>query len=231
MLNIFKKTKTVSDEPLDLKQEEQRLIQELEDVRERMKSEVIKNRNIDDIETAFKDAGYEFSLSPHPALWDTNYTLLTIENIKDGNIIARGHHKPDELNEVLNYLESHLDTVVLLLKPRDCFKLDGIYINSDSITVNYEIDYNSSRNSWYGTCRVSLADNKVVITINLEHYVPVDDEVTFQNGVVRGMYTDAGHAPIIAYKIYRDDVETDNINEVMDDMYKALCETIDENDE
>lgn len=104
-------------------------------------------------------------------------------------------------------------------------------MNSDNITVQHEIDYNSSRNSWYGACKVTVIDNKAVVTINLEHYVPMEDEVKFQNGVVRGMYTDAGHAPIIVYKIHQDDVETDNINEVIEDMYKTLCETIKENDE
>lgn len=45
------------------------------------------------------------------------------------------------------------------------------------------------------------------------------------------MYTDEGHAPIIVYEIHRDGVETDNIIEVIEDMYKTLCETIEENDE
>lgn len=106
-----------------------------------------------------------------------------------------------------------------------------MYLHSDSITVVRETHYNSSRNSWYGTCKVSLTDNKAVITFNLEHYVEMDDEVKFPNGVVSGMYTDAGHTPIVLYKIHRDGVETDNINEVIEDMYKTLCETIKENDE
>lgn len=104
-------------------------------------------------------------------------------------------------------------------------------MNSDSLTVQHNVEYNSSRNSWYGTCRVSIVNNKAVVTISLEHYILMDDEVKFPNGVVRGMYTDAGHAPIIAYKIHQDGVETDNINEVIGDMYKTLCETIKENDE
>ena len=104
-------------------------------------------------------------------------------------------------------------------------------MDSDSITVVREIDYNSSRNSWYGTCDVSLIDNKAVVTISLEHYILMDDEVKFPNGVVRGMYTDAGHVPIVVYKIHRDGVETNNINEVIEDMYQTLCLTIEENDE
>lgn len=79
--------------------------------------------------------------------------------------------------------------------------------------------------------KVSLIDNKAVITIELEHYVAMDDEVKFPNGVVRGMYTDAGHAPIIVYKISQEDVDTDNISDILEDMYKTLCETIEENDE
>ena len=57
MLNIFKKEKLITEElPLDLKQEEQRLLQQLEEVRERMKFESVQNRNTDHIEQAFKDA-------------------------------------------------------------------------------------------------------------------------------------------------------------------------------
>lgn len=227
MLNIFKKNEKVNEEPLNLKQEEQRLLQQLEEVRERMKSEVIKNRNTDHIEQAFKDAGYEFSLSPHPAMWDKLY-ILSITNIETKRIITRTPYNADDLDAALNYLEQNLDVVISLSKPHE---LDGMYLNNDSITVVREIGYNSSRNSWYGTCKASLIDNKAVITIELEHYVLMNEEVKFPNGVVRGMYTDAGHTPIVVYKIKQDDVETDNINEVMDDMYKALCETIDENDE
>lgn len=228
MLNIFKKEKLITEElPLDLKQEEQRLIQQLEEVRERMKFESVQSRNTDHIEKAFKDAGYEFSLSPHPAMWDKLY-ILSITHIETKRIITRTPYNADNLDAALNYLEQNLDVVISLSKPHE---LDGMYLNNDSITVVREIDYNSSRNSWYGACKVSLIDNKAVITIELEHYVTMDEEVKFPNGVVRGMYTDAGHAPIIVYKIHRDGVETDNINEVMENMYKALCETIEENDE
>lgn len=231
MLNIFKTEKLITEEiPLDLKQEEQRLLQQLEEVRERMKSEVVKNRNTDHIEQAFKDAGYEFSLSPHPAMWDKLY-ILSITNIETKRIITRTPYNADNLDAALNYLEQNLDVVISLIKPHERFELDGMYLKSDSITVVREIDYNSSRNSWYGTCKVSLIDNKAVITFNLEHYVLMDEEVKFPNGVVRGMYTDAGHAPIIVYKIHRDGVETDNINEVIEDMYETLCGTIKENDE
>ena len=73
MLNIFKKNEKVTEVPLDLKQEEQRLLQQLEEVRERMKFESVQSRNTDHIEQTFKDAGYEFSLSPHPAMWDMNF--------------------------------------------------------------------------------------------------------------------------------------------------------------
>ena len=232
MLNIFKKEKLITEElPLDLKQEEQRLLKELEKVRERIKSESIKIRDTEHIEQTFKDAGYEFAISPHPAMWDKNYMVLAITNIETKRVITRSHFKKSDLDAVLDYLEENLDTVISLLTPGEHFELDGIYMNNDSITVQHEIDYNSSRNSWYGTCKASLIDNKAVITIELEHYVPTDEEVKFPNGVVRGMYTDAGHAPIIAYKIYRDGVETDNISDILEDMYKALCETIDENDE
>jgi hypothetical protein len=227
MLNIFKKNEKLTEVPPDLKQEEQRLLQQLEEVRERMKFESVQNRNTDHIEQAFKDAGYEFSLSPHPAMWDKLY-ILSITNIETQRIITRTPYNADNLDAALNYLEQNLDVVISLSKPHE---LDGMYLNNDSITVVREIDYNSSRNSWYGTCKASLIDNKAVITIELEHYVPTDEEVKFPNGVVRGMYTDAGHAPIIAYKIYRDGVDTDNINEVIEDMYKTLCETIKENDE
>ena len=226
MLNIFKKEKL--EVPIDLKQEEQRLLEELEKVRERMKFESVQNRNTDHIEQAFKDAGYEFSLSPHPAIWDMNYMLLSITNIETKRTITSIHYNMDDLDATLNYLEQNLDVVISLFKPHE---LDGMYLNNDSITVVRETHYNSSRNSWYGTCKASLIDNKAVITIELEHYVPTDEEVKFPNGVVRGMYTDAGHAPIIAYKIYRDGVETGNINDVIEDMYKTLCETIKENDE
>lgn len=231
MLNIFKKNEKVTELPLDLKQEEQRLPQQLEEVRERMKSENVKNRNTDHIEQAFKDAGYEFSLSPHPAMWDMNYMLLSITNIETKRIITRTHYNMDDLDSALNYLEQNLDIVISLFKPHERFELDGIYLHSDSITVVRETDYNSSRNSWYGTCKVSLVDNKVVVTISLEHYILMDDEVKFPNGVVRAMYTDAGHEPIIVYKIHQDGVETDNINDMLEDMYKTLCETIKENDE
>lgn len=56
MLNIFKKNEKVTEVPLDLKQEEQRLLKELENVRERMKFESVQSRNTDHIEKAFKDA-------------------------------------------------------------------------------------------------------------------------------------------------------------------------------
>ena len=227
MLNIFKKNEKLTEVPLDLKQEEQRLLQQLEEVRERMKFESVQNRNTDHIEQAFKDAGYEFSLSPHPAMWDKLY-ILSITNIETKRIITRTPYNADNLDAALNYLEQNLDVVISLSKPHE---LDGMYLNNDSITVVREIDYNSSRNSWYGTCKASLIDNKAVITIELEHYVPTDEEVKFPNGVVRGMYTDVGHAPIIAYKIYRDGVDTDNISNMLGDMYKTLCETIKENDE
>ena len=228
MLNIFKKNEKVTEVPLDLKQEEQRLLQQLEEVRERMKFESVQSRNIDHIEKAFKDAGYEFSLSPHPAMWDMNYMLLLITNIETKRIITSTHYNMDDLDAALNYLEQNLDVVISLSKPHE---LDGMYLHSDSITVVHEIDYNSSRNSWYGTCKVSLIDNKVVVTISLEHYILMDDEVKFPNGVVRGMYTDAGHAPIVVYKIHRDGVETGNISGMLGDMYKTLCETIEENEE
>lgn len=231
MLNIFKKNEKLTEVPLDLKQEEQRLLQQLEEVRERMKFESVQNRNTDHIEQAFKDAGYEFSLSPHPAMWDKNFMVLLVTNTETKRIITRTHYNMDDLDAALNYLEQNLDVVIPLFKPHKYFELDGMYPNSDNITIVRDIEYNSSRNSWYGTCRVSLADNKVVITINLEHYVPVDDEVAFQNGVVRGMYTDAGHTPIVVYKIKQDGVETDNINETAENMYKKVCETIEENDE
>ena len=228
MLNIFKKEKLITEElPLDLKQEEQRLLKELEKVRERIKSESIKIRDTEHIEQTFKDAGYEFAISPHPAMWDKLY-ILSITNIETKRIITRTPYNADNLDAALNYLEQNLDVVISLSKPHE---LDGMYLNNDSITVVREIDYNSSRNSWYGTCKASLIDNKAVITIELEHYVPTDEEVKFPNGVVRGMYTDAGHAPIIAYKIYRDGVDTDNISDILEDMYKTLCETIKENDE
>lgn len=230
MLNIFKKEKP-KELPIDLEQEEQRLLQQLEEVRERMKFESVQSRNTDHIEKAFKDAGYEFTIIPHPAMWDMNYMLLSITNIETKRIITRTPYNADNLDAALNYLEQNLDVVISLSKPIKNSELDGMYLNNNSITVVREIDYNSPRNSWYGTCKVSLVDNKVVVTISLEHYILMDDEVKFPNGVVRGMYTDAGHAPIIVYKIHQDDVDTDNINEVMDDMYKALCETIDENDE
>lgn len=229
MLNIFKKEKP-KELPLDLKKE-QRLLEELEKVRERIKSESVKIRNTDHIEQAFKDKGYEFTISPHPAMWDKNYMVLAITNIETKRVITRVHYKIESLDADLQYLEQNLDIVTSLLTPSEHFELDGIYMNSDNITVQHEIDYNSSRNSWYGACKVTVIDNKAVVTINLEHYVPMEDEVKFQNGVVRGMYTDAGHAPIIVYKIHQDDVETDNINEVIEDMYKTLCETIKENDE
>lgn len=231
MLNIFKKNEKITEVPLDLKQEEQRLIQQLEEVRERMKFESVRNRNTDHIEQAFKDAGYEFTIIPHPAMWDMNYMLLSITNIETKRTITSTHYNMDDLDATLNYLEQNLDVVISLFKPHEYFELDGMYLHSDSITVVRETHYNSSRNSWYGTCKVSLVDNKVVVTISLEHYILMDDEVKFPNGVVRGMYTDAGHVPIVVYKIYRDGVETDNINEVIEDMYKTLCETIEENDE
>lgn len=233
MLNIFKKEKLITEElPLDLKQEEQRLLQQLEEVRERMKFESIQNRNTDHIEQAFKDAGYEFTIIPYPAMWDMNYMLLSITNIETKRVISsRTHQKIDDLDTVLDYLEQNLDVVISLSKPTKNFKLDSIYVDSDSITVVREIDYNSSRNSWYGTCDVSLIDNKAVVTISLEHYILMDDEVKFSNGVVRSMCTDAEHAPIVVYKIHRDGVETDNISDILEDMYKTLCETIEENDE
>lgn len=230
MLNIFKKEKP-KELPLNLKQEEQRLLQQLEEVRERMKSESIKIRNTDHIEQTFKDAGYEFTISPHPAMWDMNYMLLSITNIETKRTITSTHYNMDDLDATLNYLEQNLDIVISLFKPHERFELDGIYMNSDNITVQHEVSYNSSRNSWYGTCKVSIVNNKAVVTINLEHYVPMEDEVKFPNGVVRGMYTDAGHAPIIVYKIHKDDVETNSLNEVIEDMYKTLCETIKENGE
>ena len=230
MLNIFKKEK-LEEKPIDLKQEEQRLLKELEKVRERMKFESVQNRNTDHIEQAFKDAGYEFTIIPHPAMWDIPHMLLSITNIETEQIITRTHYNMDDLDATLNYLEQNLDVVISLFKPHEHFELDGMYLHSDSITVKREIDYNSPRNSWYGTCKVSLIDNKAVITFNLEHYVLMDDEVKFPNGVVRGMYTDAGHAPIVVYKIHRDSVETDNISDMLGDMYKTLCETIEENDE
>lgn len=231
MLNIFKKNEKVTELPLDLKQEEQRLLKELEKVRERMKFESVQNRNTDHIEQAFKDAGYEFSLSPHPAMWDMNYMLLLITNIETKRIITSTHYNMDNLDAALNYLEQNLDIVISLFKPHERFELDGMYLHSDNITVQHEVSYNSSRNSWYGTCKVSIVNNKAMVTINLEHYVPMEDEVKFPNGVVRGMYTDAGHAPIIVYKIHKDDVETNSLNEVIEDMYKTLCETIKENGE
>lgn len=231
MLNIFKKNEKVTEVPLDLKQEEQRLLQQLEEVRERMKFESVQSRNTDHIEHAFKDAGYEFTISPHPAMWDMNYVLLSITNIETKRIITSTHYNADDLDAALNYLEQNLDVVISLSKPIKNSELDGMYLNNDSITVVREIDYNSPRNSWYGTCKVSLIDNKAVITFNLEYYVLMDDEVKFPNGVVRGMYIDAGHAPIVVYKIHRDEVETNNLNEVIEDMYKTLCETIEENDE
>lgn len=230
MLNIFKKEKP-KELPLNLKQEEQRLLQQLEEVRERMKSESIKIRNTDHIEQTFKDAGYEFTISPHPAMWDKNYMVLAITNIETKRVIKRVHYKIESLDADLQYLEQNLDVVTSLLTPSEHFELDGIYMNSDNITVQHEVSYNSSRNSWYGTCKVSIVNNKAVVTINLEHYVPMEDEVKFPNGVVRGMYTDAGHAPIIVYKIHKDDVETNSLNEVIEDMYKTLCETIKENGE
>lgn len=232
MLNIFKKEKLITEElPLDLKKEEQRLSKELEEVRERMKFESVQNRNTDHIEQVFKGAGYEFTIIPHPAMWDMNYMLLSIRNIETKRIITGTHYNADNLDAALNYLEQNLDVVISLIKPHERFELDGMYIDNNSITVVREIDYNSMRNSWYGTYNVSLIDNKAVITIELEHYVLMDEEVKFPNGVVRGMYTDEGHAPIIVYKIHRDGVETDNIIEVIEDMYKTLCETIEENDE
>lgn len=230
MLNIFKKEKP-KELPLNLKQEEQRLLQQLEEVRERMKSESIKIRNTDHIEQTFKDAGYEFTISPHPAMWDKNYMVLAITNIETKRVIKRVHYKIESLDADLQYLEQNLDVVTSLLTPSEHFELDGIYMNSDNITVQHEVSYNSSRNSWYGTCKVSIVNNKAMVTINLEHYVPMEDEVKFPNGVVRGMYTDAGHAPIIVYKIHEDDVETNSLNEVIEDMYKTLCETIKENGE
>lgn len=230
MLNIFKKEKP-KELPIDLEQEEQRLLQQLEEVRERMKFESVQSRNTDHIEKAFKDAGYEFTIIPHPAMWDMNYMLLSITNIETKRIITSTPYNMDNLDAALNYLEQNLDVVISLSKPIKNSELDGMYLNNNSITVVREIDYNSPRNSWYGTCKVSLVDNKVVVTISLEHYILMDDEVKFPNGVVRGMYTDAGHAPIIVYKIHQDEVETNNLNEVIEDMYKTLCETIEENDE
>ena len=230
MLNIFKKEKP-KELPIDLEQEEQRLLQQLEEVRERMKFESVQSRNTDHIEKAFKDAGYEFTIIPHPAMWDMNYMLLSITNIETKRIITSTHYNMDNLDAALNYLEQNLDVVISLSKPIKNSELDGMYLNNNSITVVREIDYNSPRNSWYGTCKVSLVDNKVVVTISLEHYILMDDEVKFPNGVVRGMYTDAGYAPIVVYKIHRDEVETNNLNEVIEDMYKTLCETIEENDE
>lgn len=232
MLNIFKKNEKVTEVPLDLKQEEQRLIQQLEEVRERMKFEVIKNRNIDHIEKAFKDAGYEFTISPHPAMWDKNYMLISITNIETKRVISSCTHlKIGDLDAVLDYLEQNLDVVISLSKPIKNSKLDGMFLDNDSITVVCETHYNSSRNSWYGTCTVSLIDNKAMIAFNLEHYVLMDEEVKFPNGVVRGMYTDAEYAPIVVYKIHQDKVETGNIRDILEDMYKTLCETIEENDE
>ena len=230
MLNIFKKEKP-KELPIDLEQEEQRLLQQLEEVRERMKFESVQSRNTDHIEKAFKDAGYEFTIIPHPAMWDMNYMLLSITNIETKRIITSTHYNMDNLDAALNYLEQNLDVVISLSKPIKNSELDGMYLNNNSITVVREIDYNSTRNSWYGTCKVSLVDNKVVVTISLEHYILMDDEVKFPNGVVRGMYTDAGYAPIVVYKIHRDEVETNNLNEVIEDIYKTLCETIEENDE
>lgn len=124
-----------------------------------MKSESIKIRNTEHIEHAFRDVGYEFSLSPHPAMWD-NYMLLSITNIETNRIITRSHYKVSDLDAVLQYLEENLDTVISLLKVRDYFELDGVYMNSDSLTVQHNVEYNSSRNSWYGTCRVSIVNNK-----------------------------------------------------------------------
>lgn len=230
MLNIFKKEKP-KELPLDLKQEEQRPLQQLEEVRERIKFESVQSRNTDHIEKAFKDVGYELSLSPHPAMWDKNYMLLSIINIETKRIITRTHENADNLDAVLDYLEQNLNTVTSLLTPSEHFELDGVYMNDDRIIVQHEIDYNSPRNSWYGTCKVSLVDNKAVITINLERYVPMEDEIKFPNGVVRGMYANAGHVPIVTYKISQEGVDTDDINEVIEDMYKTLCETIKENGE
>lgn len=231
MLNIFKKNEKITEVPLDLKQEEQRLIQQLEEVRERMKFESVRNRNTDHIEQAFKGAGYEFTINPHPAMWDMDYMIIVITNMETKRVITSIYQKIDDLDAVLEYLEQNLGIIISLLKPYERFELDGIYLNNDSITVVHEIDYNSSRNSWYGTCRISVVDNKAVITTSLEHYILMDDEVKFPNGVVRGMYTDAGHAPIIVYKIHQDGVDTDNISNMLGDMYKTLCETIKENDE
>jgi hypothetical protein len=230
MLNIFKKNEKLTEVPLDLKREEQRLLKELEEVRERMKFESVQNRNTDHIEQAFKDAGYEFSLSPHPAMWDKLY-ILSITNIETKRIITRTPYNADNLDAALNYLEQNLDVVIPLFKPNERFELDGMYLNSNHITVVREIDYNSLRNSWYGKCKVTIADNKAMISIELEHYVPMEDEVKFPNGVVRGMYTDAGHTPIVVYKIKQDGVETDNINDMLGDMYQTLCMTIEENEE
>lgn len=157
--------------------------------------------------------------------------MLAITNIETKRVIKRVHYKIESLDADLQYLEQNLDVVTSLLTPSEHFELDGIYMNSDNITVQHEVSYNSSRNSWYGTCKVSIVNNKAMVTINLEHYVPMEDEVKFPNGVVRGMYTDAGHAPIIVYKIHKDDVETNSLNEVIEDMYKTLCETIKENGE
>ena len=149
MLNIFKKNEKVTEVPLDLKQEEQRLLQQLEEVRERMKFESVQSRNTDHIEQTFKDAGYEFSLSPHPAMWDMNYMLLSIINIETKRTITSTHYNMDDLDATLNYLEQNLDVVISLFKPHEHFELDGMYLNNDSITVVGEIDYNSYRNSWY----------------------------------------------------------------------------------
>lgn len=229
MLNIFKKEKL--EEPLDLKQEEQRLLKELEKVRERIKSESIKIRDTEHIAQTFKGAGYEFTINSHPAIWDMDYMIIVITNMETKRVITSTYQKIDDLDAVLEYLEQNLDIVISLFRPHERFELDGMYLHSDSITVVRETHYNSSRNSWYGTCKVSVVDNKAVVTINLEHYVPMEDEVKFPNGVVRGMYTDAGHAPIIVYKISQEGVYTDNLNEVVEDMYKTLCMTIEENDE
>lgn len=231
MLNIFKKNKTVNEKTQDLKQEEQRLLRELDEVRERIKSESTLIRNTEHIEKAFKDAGYEFSLGPHPTMWDMGYTLLTIKNIKDGNIITHGHHKPVELNRVLNYFETHLDTVIPLLKPREHFDdVDSIYIGQTGINISRDITYNSIRNLWYGTCKISITDNHATISVCLEHYISEDNIVQFPNGVVRGLYSDDGHAPIIEYKIKQDGVKLEDVYEMMEEMYKTLCETIEEND-
>ena len=231
MLNIFKKNEKVDNTPTDLKQEEQRLLKELEEVRERMKFESVQNRNTDNIEQAFKNAGYEFTLSPHPAMWDKNYTLLMIKNAKN-NVVATGHHKPDELNELLNNLDSHLDTVVSLLKPQEQFNdVDSVYIGQNKISISRDITYNSPRNSWYGTCKISIVDNCATISAHLEHFVPAEDIVQFPNGVVRGVYSDDGRTPIIVYKIKQNGVNLKDVCDTMKDMHKRLCETIKENDE